>query len=42
MTRGADEAKREGGAVGRAAAMLDQVLKDGMGDWDNPSVLASE
>lgn len=30
--KGTDEAKKEGGAVGRAAATLDQVLKDGVRD----------
>ncbi|KAB5559977.1 Rix1 complex component [Coniochaeta sp. 2T2.1] len=31
--KGLEEAKKEGGAVGRAAAVLDQTLKDGMGDY---------
>jgi len=30
IAKGMEEAKREGGAVGRAAASLDQVLKDGL------------
>jgi pre-rRNA-processing protein IPI1 len=30
---GVDMAKKEGGAAGRAAAVLDQVLRDGMGDY---------
>lgn len=34
MTKAVDEAKKEGGAVGRAAATFDQVLKEGMGDYD--------
>lgn len=33
ITKGLDEAKKEGGAVGRAAAVLDQTLKEGMGDY---------
>lgn len=32
--RGADEAKREGGLAGRAAAQLDKVLRDGMQGCD--------
>ena len=32
MVKGTDEAKKEGGAVGRAAATLDEVLKDGIRD----------
>jgi len=35
MSKGTDEAKKEGGAVGRAAATLDQVLQDGMKDFDH-------
>lgn len=35
ITKGTDEAKKEGGAVGRAAAALDQVLKDGMEDYEH-------
>ncbi|KAI0542755.1 Rix1 complex component [Xylaria digitata] len=31
---GVDMAKKEGGAAGRAAAVLDQALKDGMGDHE--------
>ncbi|GAP87247.1 putative pre-rRNA-processing protein IPI1 [Rosellinia necatrix] len=30
---GVDLAKKEGGAAGRAAAVLDQTLRDGMGDY---------
>lgn len=33
ICKGMDEAKKEGGSVGRAAAILDQVLRDGMGDF---------
>lgn len=36
---GADMAKKEGGMAGRAAATLDQVLKDGMGDYERASRL---
>lgn len=32
IVKGTEEAKKEGGAVGRAAATLDHVLKDGLGD----------
>lgn len=32
ISKGMEEAKKEGGAVGRAAASLDQVLRDGLGD----------
>lgn len=31
---GVDMAKKEGGAAGRAAAVLDQALRDGMGDYE--------
>lgn len=31
---GVEMAKKEGGAAGRAAAMLDQALRDGMGDYE--------
>lgn len=31
---GIDMAKKEGGAAGRAASLLDQALKDGMGDFE--------
>ncbi|TRX98410.1 hypothetical protein FHL15_000484 [Xylaria flabelliformis] len=31
---GVEMAKKEGGAAGRAAATLDQVLRDGMGDYE--------
>ncbi|KAI0835420.1 Rix1 complex component [Hypoxylon sp. FL0890] len=34
---GVDMAKKEGGTAGRAAATLDQVLKDGMGDYEQNS-----
>ncbi|CAK7275226.1 rRNA processing protein [Sporothrix epigloea] len=34
ITRGIEEARREGGAVGRAAATLDDVLRVGMEDYD--------
>ncbi|KAL7812866.1 Rix1 complex component [Trichoderma aethiopicum] len=33
VTKGIEKVKKEGGAVGRAAVGLDQVLKDGMGDY---------
>ncbi|PON28567.1 hypothetical protein TGAM01_v202414 [Trichoderma gamsii] len=34
ITKGIDKAKKEGGAVGRAVAGLDQVLTDGMRDYN--------
>jgi pre-rRNA-processing protein IPI1 len=34
ISKGMEEAKKEGGAVGRAAAVLDQTLKEGMGDYN--------
>ncbi|CAK7218621.1 rRNA processing protein [Sporothrix curviconia] len=40
ITKGIEEARREGGAVGRAAATLDDVLRVGMEDY-NRAVLAS-
>ncbi|KAI1392424.1 Rix1 complex component [Hypoxylon trugodes] len=39
---GADMAKKEGGMAGRAAATLDQVLKDGMGDYEQISRLDND
>lgn len=33
--RGTEEAKKEGGAVGRAATILDQALKEGMEDYEH-------
>ncbi|KAI0138100.1 Rix1 complex component [Hypoxylon sp. NC0597] len=36
---GLDMAKKEGGMAGRAAATLDQVLRDGMGDYEQSSRL---
>ncbi|KAI1077034.1 hypothetical protein F5B20DRAFT_553880 [Whalleya microplaca] len=36
---GVDMAKREGGAAGRAAAVLEQVLQDGMADYEHNSRL---
>ncbi|KAI1635988.1 Rix1 complex component [Biscogniauxia mediterranea] len=36
---GVDMAKKEGGAAGRAAAVLDQALKEGMGDYERSSRL---
>lgn len=34
VARGLEEARKEGGAVGRAAAVLDQTVKDGMEGYD--------
>lgn len=39
---GVDSAKKEGGMAGRAAATLDQTLKDGMGDFELPSKVYDE
>ncbi|KAI0172472.1 Rix1 complex component [Hypoxylon sp. FL1284] len=39
---GVDMAKKEGGTAGRAAAALDQALKDGMGDYERTSRLDEE
>lgn len=39
IAKGMEEAKKEGGAVGRAAASLDQVLKNGLGDCNRQSEL---
>ncbi|TLD07157.1 hypothetical protein PgNI_10636 [Pyricularia grisea] len=35
VIKGLEEAKKEGGAVGRAGAVLDQTLKDGLADYDD-------
>lgn len=35
MAKGADQAKKEGGATGRAASTLDKVLQEGMGDYES-------
>ncbi|KAI2639401.1 Rix1 complex component [Xylaria nigripes] len=37
VAAGVDMAKKEGGAAGRAAAVLDQALRDGMGDYESAS-----
>ncbi|KAH9884853.1 Pre-rRNA-processing protein IPI1 [Xylariomycetidae sp. FL2044] len=37
VDKGVDMAKKEGGAAGRAAAVLDQVLRDGMQDYEEAS-----
>ncbi|KEY68701.1 hypothetical protein S7711_00575 [Stachybotrys chartarum IBT 7711] len=34
MTKYVEQAKKEGGATGRAASLLDQVLVEGMGDYE--------
>ncbi|KAI2615356.1 Rix1 complex component [Hypoxylon sp. NC1633] len=39
MEEGVEMAKKEGGTAGRAAATLDQVLQDGMGDYEQNSRL---
>ncbi|KAI5867573.1 Rix1 complex component [Durotheca rogersii] len=39
---GVDAAKREGGAAGRTAATLDQVLRDGMADYERGARLDDE
>ncbi|CAK7562969.1 MAG: rRNA processing protein [Sporothrix epigloea] len=39
IVKGIEEARREGGAVGRAAAMLDDVLRVGMEDYDQLGLL---
>ncbi|KAH8194792.1 hypothetical protein TruAng_011042 [Truncatella angustata] len=35
FSKGVEEAKKEGGLAGRAAAQLDKVLKDGMSDYED-------
>ncbi|KAH7157448.1 Rix1 complex component [Dactylonectria estremocensis] len=35
MMKGADQAKKEGGATGRAASALDKVLQNGMADYES-------
>lgn len=42
MLKGADQAKKEGGATGRAASGLDQVLKQGMGDYESSAAMETE
>ncbi|KAJ9155483.1 Pre-rRNA-processing protein IPI1 [Pleurostoma richardsiae] len=37
MIKGTEDAKKEGGAVGRAAAVLDQILTEGMADYEHMS-----
>lgn len=39
INRGLDEAKQEGGAVGRAAAVLNKALEEGMGDYNGEPAL---
>ncbi|KAI1768191.1 Rix1 complex component [Hypoxylon sp. FL1150] len=39
---GVEMAKKEGGLAGRAAATLDQALKDGMGDYERTSRLDND
>jgi pre-rRNA-processing protein IPI1 len=42
MAQGADQAKKEGGAIGRAAAILDQALKDGMEGYEPSTTVAPQ
>lgn len=39
---GVDKAKKEGGATGRAAVGLDQVLKKGMGDYEPSTAMETQ
>ncbi|KAF7554002.1 hypothetical protein G7Z17_g3254 [Cylindrodendrum hubeiense] len=42
IMKGADHAKKEGGATGRAAATLDKVLQQGMGDYESATAVDTE
>ncbi|KAK7426765.1 rRNA processing protein [Neonectria magnoliae] len=42
VLKGADQAKKEGGATGRAAAILDKVLQEGMGDYESATAMETE
>lgn len=39
MLRGVEQAKKEGGGTGRAAVLLDQVLLEGMGDYESSTAM---
>ncbi|KAI8682946.1 hypothetical protein LRP88_05086 [Fusarium phalaenopsidis] len=42
IIKGADQAKKEGGATGRAAAGLDKVLEEGMGDYESSTAMDTQ
>lgn len=42
ISKGIERAKKEGGAVGRAAAELDPVLTDGMRDYDGSEAITDQ
>jgi pre-rRNA-processing protein IPI1 len=42
VMKGADQAKKEGGPTGRAAAGLDRVLQDGMEDYESSTALDTQ
>lgn len=42
VMKGADQAKKEGGATGRAAAGLDRVLQDGMGEYESSKTMDTQ
>ncbi|KAL4722428.1 rRNA processing protein [Fusarium chlamydosporum] len=42
VMKGADQAKKEGGATGRAAAGLDQVLQNGMGEYESSTAMDTQ
>ncbi|RBQ68025.1 hypothetical protein FVER14953_02287 [Fusarium verticillioides] len=42
VLKGTDQAKKEGGATGRAAAGLDKVLQDGMGEYESSTAMDTQ
>lgn len=42
VLKGVDQAKKEGGATGRAAATLDQVLHEGMDDYETSTAMDTQ
>ncbi|KAJ3525589.1 hypothetical protein NM208_g11577 [Fusarium decemcellulare] len=42
VVKGIDQAKKEGGATGRAAAALDKVLEEGMGDYESSTAIDTQ
>ncbi|CAM1501745.1 Fc.00g037290.m01.CDS01 [Cosmosporella sp. VM-42] len=42
ISKGVSQAKKEGGATGRAAALLDQTLQEGMGDYESSTAMSTQ
>lgn len=42
VLKGVNQARLEGGATGRAAALLDQVLEEGMGDYESSTAMDTQ